>query len=125
MVRRISMSQFRSEMRQIENKQKQAISKYNREVRQYNQKVNRAINQYNTEVRKHNDRVRANRQKIASELRKIQSSNRSVRYQTVKTSAISLNTYYERLDAREQEFENLNNGASFLDLSERENANSL
>ncbi len=125
MVRKISMSQFRSKLRQIENKQKQAISKYNREVRQYNQKVNRAINQYSTEVRKHNARVRANRQKIASELRRIQLSNRTVRYQTVRTSAISLNTYYESLDAREQEFENLNNGASFLDLSERENANSL
>lgn len=109
----------------MESKQKQAIAKYNRDVQQYNQKVNRTINQYNTEVRKHNARVRANRQRIASELRRIQSRNITVRYQTVRTSAISLNTYYESLDAREHEFEDLNNGASFLDLSERENANSL
>ena len=125
MARKISMSQFRSKLRQIENKQKQAIAKYNREVRQHNQKVNRAINQYNTEVRRHNARVRANRQKIANELRRIQSSSTSVRYQTIRTSAISLNSYYENLDFRENEFENIPQGASFLDLSERENANSL
>lgn len=119
------MSQFRSKLRQIENRQKQEIAKYNREVRQYNQKVNGAIKQYNTEVRKYNARVRANKQKIASELRRIQSSSTTIRYQTIRKSAISLNSYYEHLEARESEFENIDHGASFLDLSERENANSL
>lgn len=125
MPRKISMSQFKSKLRQIESKQKQAVAKYKRDVRQHNQKVNSAVNQYNTEVRRHNARVRANRQKIASELRRIQSSSASVRYQTIRTSAISLNTSYENLDSRENEFESISNGASFLDLSERENANSL
>lgn len=125
MAKKISLSQFRSQMRQAQNKNKQAIDKYNREVRQYNQKVNRTINQYNNEVRKHNARVRANKQKIASELRKLQSNNSNVLYQTVRTSAISLNSYYEILDKREQEFENVGFGSTFLDLSERENANSL
>ncbi len=125
MPRKISISQFKSKLRQIENKQKQVVAKYNREVRQRNQKVNRAIGQYNTEVRQHNARVRANRQKIASELRRIQSSSTTVRYQTIRTSAILLNSQYEALDSRESEFENIPNGASFLDLSERENANSL
>ena len=125
MPRKISLSQFKSKLRQIDSKRKQAVAKYNRELRQHNQKVNRAINQYNTEVRRYNARVKANRQKIASELRRIQSANTNIRYQTIRTSAISLNARYEKLDARENEFEHIPNGASFLDLSERENANSL
>lgn len=119
------MSQFRSKVRQAQNKQKQAIAKYNRDVKQHNQKVNRVINQYNTEVRQHNSRVRANRQKIASELRRIQSQRTTIHYQTIRTSAISLNTQYERLDSRENEFLDIENGSRFLDLSEKENANSL
>jgi len=119
------MSQFRSKLRQAQNKQKQAVAKYNRDVNQHNQKVKRAINQYNTEVKKYNARVRANRQKIASELRRIQSSRTTIHYQTIRTSAISLNTQYEQLDSREDEFLNVENGARFLDLSEKENANSL
>ena len=125
MVRKISMSQFRSKVRQAQNKQKQAIAKYNREVKQHNQKINRAINQYNTEVRKHNARVRANRQKIASELRRIQSNRSTIRYQTIRTSAITLNSQYEHLDSRENELLSAENGSRFLDLSEKENANSL
>jgi predicted pPIWI-associating nuclease len=125
MVQKISISQYRNKLRQAQNKQKQAIAKYNRDVTQHNQKVNRAINQYNTEVRKHNARVRANRQKIASELRRIQSNRTTIRYQIIRTSAISLNTQYEHLDSRENEFLNTEYGSRFLDLSEKENANSL
>lgn len=125
MPRKISMSQFKNKLKQAQNKQKQAVAKYNREVRQHNQKINRAINQYNTEVKRHNARVRANRQKIATELQRIQSSSITVHYQTIRSSAISLNSSYESLDSRESEFDNIPNGASFLDLSERENANSL
>ena len=124
MPQRMTPSQIRSALRQAQNKRKQAIDKYNREVRQYNQKVNQAINSYNNEVRIHNARVRANRQKIASELRRLQSSS-STRYQVVRTSAITLNNFYERLDAGESSLENSRFGSEFLDLSERENANSL
>lgn len=124
MPRRMTLSQIRSAMRQEQNKQKQAIDKYNREVRKHNQKVKQAVNKHNNEVRKHNARVRANRQKIASELTKLQSTS-TVRYQVIRTSAVSLNSYYEKLDADESSLENLNYGNNFLDLSERENANSL
>lgn len=124
MPRKISSSEMRSKLRQAQNKQKQAIAKYNREARQHNQKVKQAVNRYNSEVRKHNARVRANRQKIASELRKMRSSSSS-QYQIVRSSAMTLNTYYERLDARESDFENSNFGYDFLDRSEKENANSL
>ena len=124
MPRKMTPSQIRNTVRQAQNKQKQAIDKYNREVRQHSQKVKQAVNNYNNEVRRHNARVRANRQKIASELRRLQSS-RTVRYQVVQTSAITLNNFYERLDAGGAELENVNHGSEFLDLSERENANSL
>jgi hypothetical protein len=124
MPRRMTPSQIRSALRQAQNKQKQAINKYNREVRQHNQKVKQAINNYNNEVRRYNTRVRANRQKIAAELRRLQSST-TVRYQVVQTSAIALNGYYERLDSVEDRLENSSYGSEFLDLSERENANSL
>lgn len=124
MPRRMTPSQIRSAIRQAQNKQKQAIDKYNREVRQHNQKVKQAINNYNNEVRRYNARVRANRQKIATELRRLQSSS-TVRYQVVQTSAISLNHQYERLDAGGASLEGSNYGSEFLDLSERENANSL
>lgn len=124
MSRRMTPSQIRSAMRQAQNKQKQALDKYKREVRQHNQKVKQAVNNYNNEVRRYNARVRANRQKIATELRRLQSST-TVRYQVVQTSAITLNNYYERLDAGGSNLESANYGSEFLDLSERENANSL
>lgn len=124
MPRRMTPSQIRNAIRQAQNKQKQAIDKYNREVRQRNQKVKQALSNYNNEVRRYNARVRANQQKIAIELRKLQSTT-TVRYQVVQTSAIALNNYYEQLNADESSIENSSYGNEFLDLSERENANSL
>lgn len=124
MPRRISTSQMRSKLRQAQNKQKQAIAKYNREVRQYDQKIKQAISKYNSEVRKHNVRVRANRQKIDSELRRMKSSSSSS-YQIVRSSAMALNAYYERLDAKEDDLQRSSIGCDFLDRSEKENANSL
>lgn len=118
------MSQLRSKLRQAQNKQKQAINKYNQQVRQHNQNVRRAVNTYNNEVRKYNSRVRANRQKVISELNRLRSRT-TVRYEVLRTSAITLNTTYQNLDSREQEFQNIEHGNDFLDLSEKENANSL
>ena len=125
MVRKISASQLRSKIRQIQSKRKQAVDKYNREVRKFNQKRKQAVNRYNNEVREYNRRVRANQQRIVAELNRLQSRNKSVRYPTVRRFAISLNTHYESLNAREHEFENIDFGNIFLDLSEKENANSL
>ncbi len=74
MARKISMSQFKSKLRQIENKQKQAINNYNRSVRNYNSElrklqdnVNRNISQYNAAVRRYNSSVARNRQIIQRE----------------------------------------------------------
>lgn len=143
MVRKVTPSQLQSMLRQAEQKRKQAIDKYNREVNAYNQKRQQEINRinqdnrqhnqkrkqvisaYNQEVHRHNARVRANSQRIASELSRLQARTTTIRYQTIRTSAISLNSRYELLDESEQDFEALAQGSSFLDLSERENANSL
>jgi len=124
MVRRITPSQLQSKLKQIQSKQKQAINNYNQAVRHRNQNVRRAVNAYNNEVRKYNARVRTYRQKIASELNRLQSRT-TFRYEVLRTSTLTLNTAYQNLDAHENEFENIVHGNEFLDLSEKENANSL
>jgi hypothetical protein len=106
MAKKINISQLRSKLRQIESKQRQAMNKYNSAVRQ------------------HNARVRANRQKIINELNRLQSRT-TVRYQVLHTSTVSLNRSYQSLERLEQEFESIPFGNQFLDLSEKENANSL
>ena len=125
MAQRITPSQLKNKLRQMQNKQKRVLDQLNREVRQRNQKVKRAVNQYNSGVKQHNTRVRSNRQKIVTELRRLQSNQRTVYYSTVRTSAVSLNERYEYLDSRESNLTNVAHGSNFLDLSEKENANSL
>jgi len=124
MARRINISQLRSQLRQIENKQRQAISKYNQEARRYNQNVRSAVSQYNSAVRQYNARLRANRQQVIYELNRLQSRT-TVRYQALHESTVSLNSSYQSLERHESEFENIPFGNQFLDLSEKENANSL
>jgi hypothetical protein len=124
MVRKISTSQLKSKLRQAQNKQRQAINKYNQEARKHNQNVRNAINKYNTAIRQYNARARANRQKIINELNLLQRRT-IIRYQALHTSTISLNSSYQTLENREHEFESIPFGNQFLDLSEKENANSL
>ncbi|MEM6228747.1 hypothetical protein AAGS30_01770 [Shewanella sp. VAX-SP4-0CM-7] len=124
MAKKINISQLQSKLRQIESNQRQAINKYNQEVRKHNQNIKNAVNKYNSAVRQHNARVRANRQRIINELNRLQSRT-TVRYQVLHTSTVSLNRSYQSLERHEQEFENIPFGNQFLDLSEKENANSL
>lgn len=124
MAKRINISQLQSKLRQIENKQRQAINQYNQEVRRRNQNIQNALNSYNNAVRQYNTRVRANRQKIINELNRLQNRT-TVRYQILHTSTLTLNTAYQTLERNEHEFGNVPFGNQFLDLSERENANSL
>ena len=114
MAKKITLSWARSKLRQIKSK-----------LRRHNQKVKRAVRQYNSGVRKHNARVRADRQRVLSQLRRMHSSSSVVRYQVLRSSSITLNERYESLESKESEFHNNQFGAQFLDLSERENANSL
>ena len=96
--RRISASQLRSKLRQIEQKQRSAINKYNQEARKYNQGLKRAINKYNQDVRAHNSRVRSQRLRIQSEIRKLQSRHTVTSTVTIRTSAIRLYESYGRLE---------------------------
>lgn len=117
MARRISFSQQRSKIRQ-------AVNKYNQAVRKRNQNIRNAVNKYNNAVRQYNARVRANRQKIINQLNRLRSRT-VIRHEVLHASTLTLNASYQNLEAKEHEFENLAFGSKFLDLSEKENANSL
>lgn len=71
MIRRVSRSQIKSKIRQLENNQKRAINNLNRAINSYNREVKKVVNNYNVAVRKHNENVRRTRQIINNELRKL------------------------------------------------------
>lgn len=134
MVRRISMSQFQSELRELERRRRQAIDQYNQNVRRHNDAVRRyndnrrrAIDDYNREARAHNSRVMANRQRLQSALNSLANLSRqpvATRYVTFRTSVEAVSTAYVRLERHPD----ANLGADYdglVDLSEREAANSV
>lgn len=127
MARRFSPSQISSMIRQVQQKQRQAINNYNQAVQRYNQGVKKAVNKYNQAVREHNARVQANRQRIKSELARLshQSTTITTRYIVYRASVEALHQSYSRLEnyAESKQFDTRYNRV--LDLSERETANSL
>lgn len=126
MARRMTPSQFRSQMQQLQNRQRQAINRYNQAVRDRNRKVNNAIDQYNREVRAHNARVRADRQRLAQAIARLQSRPTVVtRYVSFRASVETLNRSYVMLDRSAEERDASAFEGDLLDLSERENANSV
>lgn len=120
MTKKLTPSQFKSKMRQLEQKQKRTI---NREINNYNRNVKKAINNYNAEVRKHNAKCRQNRQIIYNELRKLNKSNVRTSY-TVSSRIMQQHyedvgrVYYEGVSVIPEQ--NI-----ILDLIEQEQANSL
>lgn len=113
MVRKISTSQLRGQLRRLESKQRTAINNYNR-----------AIKNYNTQVRKINNELRRNQQKIKSELSKLNSGLRITT--TYSTSVRTLNVSYQRVTDNYEVLENTNSKQEQLyDLIEQENANNL
>lgn len=113
MVRKISTSQLRSQLRRLESKQRTAINNYNR-----------AIKNYNTQVRKINNELRRNQQKIKSGLSKLNSGLRITT--TYSTSVRTLNVSYQRVTDNYEVLENTNSKQEQLyDLIEQENANNL
>ena len=113
MVRKISTSQLRSQLRRLESKQRTAINNYNR-----------AIKNYNTQVRKINNELRRNQQKIKSELSKLNSGLRITT--TYSTSVRTLNVSYQRVTDNYEVLEDTNSKQEQLyDLIEQENANNL
>ncbi len=124
MVKRLSLSQFRSKLRQAEHKQKQAINNLNREIRNYNREVKRAVNDYNTAVRKFNANVRRNRQIINNELRKM---NRTFSiHSSYYISSRTMQQYYEDVERVYYEGAPITQEQDrILTLVEQEQANSL
>lgn len=127
MPRRVNLSQFRSKMRQLQSRQRQAVARYNQGIRKYNQTVRNlkaSLNRYNQEVRAYNSRQRLHRQRLRSELARLE-RQRSTAYSSFRSSVGSLQSTYGRLEAAAagkslSQAENF-----FLDISEREAANSV
>ena len=131
MVRRVTPSQLRSQLRQAQAKRKQAIDKYNRAVRTHNQKVKSAVNrhnqavvQYNSKVRAHNSRVRANRNRLRQELAKLARAASRPSNRTFRTSFETVHRTYVRLESAAEMYQYGDQYNQVLDLSEREAANS-
>lgn len=131
MAKKFNASQFKSQMRQIQQKQKQNINKLNREinnynsaVRNYNNNIKRAINSYNSAVRTYNSSVKRARQIISQETTRLQAHSTvhttySVSLSAMQQSYRSVNAVYNEnvpIDARQNRI---------LDLLEQEQANSL
>ena len=124
MTKKPNLSQYKSKMRQLEQKNKKAINDLNRAINKYNREVKKSINNYNAAVRKYNTNVRRNKQIINNELRKLNATT------TIRTSySISSRTMYQHYeDIGKVYYE----GAAvtpeqdrILDLIEQEQANSL
>ena len=112
MARRISSSQLKSKLHQIE--------------RQAQNNLSRAIQKYNQEVRAYNSRVRANRQRVLSEFSKLnRQSTTSTRYVVFRTSVNTLHRVYVNLEDQIGNLSLSSQHDELLDLSEKENANSI
>ena len=113
MVRKISASQIKNQLRRLESKQRTATNNYNIAVRNYN-----------TQVTKVKNELRRNQQKIISELIKLNSSLR--RNTTYTTSVRTLNVSYQKVTNNYKVLSNVNSKQEELyNLIEQENANNL
>ncbi len=124
MARRVTPAQLRSQIRQAEQKQRQAISRYNSAVRKHNSDVKRRIDNYNREVRAHNARVRSNRQRLEREIRRLNSTPRTTTHVVYRRSVVTLHESFQRLESASAAG-TWDGGDDLLDLSEGEAANSV
>ena len=124
MAKSFNMSQFKSALRQIENKQRQAINDYNRAVRQYSSSVKKAESDYNAFVRNYNATVKRNRQIINRELGKLQSHPTTSTTYTVSLNAMQ--QHYAAVNSYYGEGVTVDHAQNrILDLIEQEQANSV
>ncbi|MCF1752353.1 hypothetical protein [Mariniradius sediminis] len=123
MAKKFNAAQFRSKINQIQNQQRSAINKLNQQIRDHNRKVTQAVNTYNQAVRQHNARVRANRQRLNSAIARL-NSQASMRYSVTSSSAIRLYQSYQQLDNRYESGYLNDSYGDWIDLAEREAANS-
>jgi hypothetical protein len=97
-IKRMTPSQFKSKMRQIESQYNQQIRKINNEIDKYNRSVRRAVDDYDRAVREHNANVRNSRARIQLAIRKLKSSHTSVTTRTnFNISIQSLYSSYENI----------------------------
>jgi hypothetical protein len=126
LVRRISPSQFKSQMRQQINKVNQAVNNYDRAVNNYNRQVKQAVNEYNQAVRQHNAKVQHNRSHIQAELRRLNSSSSIRTVTTYRTSVSTVHSAYQRVADK---YDTMEYGTPFQEYVysgiEQENANNL
>src|SRR5688572_21832538 len=125
MVRRVSISQYNSLVRQAQAKQREAIRKYNNAVAQHNRQVKRAVDNYNREARAHNARVRANRQRLTNAIRRLESEARKPTRVTYTVRSSTVYSSYERLERRAEQGFYGDQFNDALDMAEREAANSV
>jgi len=135
MVRRVSPAQFRSMIRQAEQKQRRAVDQANRAIRDYNRTVDdfnrkqrQAVAEYNREVRSTNARVRADRTRLQNELRRLSASR------TTSTVTVRYRTSTSLITAVGQSFGGVESAVesgrwadpdNLLDLAEGETADSV
>lgn len=123
MAKKFNASQFRSKLNQLQSQQRNAINQYNQKVREYNLKVTNSVNQYNQAVRQHNARVKANRQRLNSAISRLNSQANS-RYSVTTTSSYRVFQSYQQLDNRYESGYLNDSYGDYVDLAEREAANS-
>lgn len=135
----MSLSQFKSKIRQAVNKQnqqirrfnqevdrvnranKRAVDEYNRNVRRHNQNARQAVAKYNQAVRAHNSQVRSNRAKLQQQINALRSRPTHTVYFSVQNSTYNLHDRFEQVaDAPIQS----DSYADLVALSERESSNS-
>ena len=121
MARRVSPSQMRSKLRQAQSKIQQAQSKHRQAVN----KLNQEIRTYNSKVRSHNTQVRINRERLKRELQKLARTTSKPRYVTFRTSVETVQRSYTVLESRADTDVYGGRFDRFLDLSEREAANTI
>lgn len=121
MARRISPSQLRSKLNQLQSTLRQAQSKHRQAVNRFNQEVRN----YNSKVRAHNSRARTDRERLKRELQKLARATSKPQYVTLRTSVETVQRSYTVLERRADEEMYNERYDRFLDLSEREAANSV
>lgn len=138
MVRRISVSQFNSLMRQqqqkqrqLQQRQKQAVDKVKRDLERAHRELKvqerkriQAVEKYNREARAHNARVRANQQRLRVELAKLKQRTTPAHLATLRVSIDVVQSSYSRLEKSASAGELGDSYNDVLDLSEKEAANS-
>ena len=126
MARKMSISQIKSKMRQIENQYNQQVRKANQAIDQYNRNVKRSVDEYNRAVRQHNAKVMQNRTRIQSELRRLNSASSIRTTTTYRTSVTNVHAAYQNVAGS---YDTMEYGTPFQEYVyagiEQENANNL